>query len=118
MSNAASGNSASSAAAEGRVGQAVASMVLGQGTLGGDTFLKRFLVEEVVFDPQELDDDRIKDIQGKYGLIEAAFLNGAEMPTVEEVEMSADHLGMGMRAFHDFGFSLQNYRGGLKMAGA
>lgn len=98
MSNAASGNSASSAAAEGRVGQAVASMVLGQGTLGGDTFLKRFLVEEVVFDPQELDDDRIKDIQGKYGLIEAAFLK--QMPPNTLIVRQVNETGSGHDRHH------------------
>lgn len=78
MSNGATGNNASSAAAEGRVGAALGSMALAAATLGGDRFLKRFLVDEVIFDPQELDDDRIKDIQGKYGLTEAAFLK--QMP--------------------------------------
>jgi len=78
MTNRSAGNSATSAAAEGRVGSVLGAMALGAGTLGGDRFLKRFLVDEVIFDPQELDDDRIKDIQGKYGLTEAAFLK--QMP--------------------------------------
>lgn len=50
-------------------------------------------------------------------VIEVAFLNGQEMPTVETVEMAADHLGMAMRAYHDWGIALQEYRGGLKLKG-
>lgn len=50
-------------------------------------------------------------------VIESCFLNGAEMPTIEEVELAADHLGMGIRAYHDFGVSKQEYRAGLKLKG-
>jgi len=73
-----SGNGASSAAAEGRAGEVIGAMMMAQGTQDGDRFLSRFLVDEVIFDPQELDDARIKDIQAKYGLVEAAFLK--QMP--------------------------------------
>ena len=68
------GNGASSAAAEGRVGQAVGGMAMAAAALGSGGTFKRFLVEEVIFDPQELDEQRIKDLQAKYGIIEAAFL--------------------------------------------
>lgn len=50
-------------------------------------------------------------------VIETCFLNGNEMPTVETVEMAADHLGMAVRAYHDFGCRKQEYRGGLKLKG-
>lgn len=50
-------------------------------------------------------------------VIETAFLNGVETPTVEEVEMSADHLGMAWRAYHDFGVNKQEYRAALKLKG-
>lgn len=77
--NNSSGNDASNAAAEGRVGQTLGKMAMAAGALGGGSEgFKRFLVEEVIFDPHELDDDRIKDIQAKYGITEAAFLR--QMP--------------------------------------
>jgi hypothetical protein len=50
-------------------------------------------------------------------VIETAFLNGNEMPTIETIELSQDQLGFGLRAYHDFGAALQEYRGGVKMKG-
>lgn len=50
-------------------------------------------------------------------VIEVAFLNGVEMPTVETVEMDSDRLGMAMRGYHDFGVNKQEYRAALKLKG-
>lgn len=48
---------------------------------------------------------------------EVALLDGQEMPTIESVEPGPDRLGLVIRAYHDFGFALQEYRGGLMMKG-
>lgn len=98
MSNQGSGNSAAAAAAEGRAGAAIAGLVLGRGTLGEDAFLKRFLVEEVIFDPFEIDDARVKDIQDKYGLIEAAFLR--QMPPNTLIARQVNETGSGHDRHH------------------
>jgi hypothetical protein len=80
--NNAFGNSISSTAAEGRVGQTIGGMAMAAATLGGNSGFKRFLVEEVIFDPHELDENRIKDLQAKYGITEAAFLSSMPPNTV------------------------------------
>lgn len=49
---------------------------------------------------------------------EVVFLNGIEAPTVQTADAAFNTLGMQMRVFHDFGAQLQEYRGGVKMAGA
>lgn len=82
MSNDGAGNGASTAAAEGRGAEAIASVVLANATQAGDRFVSRFLVSEVFFDPQELDDTRIKDIQARFGLVEAAFLRSMPPNTI------------------------------------
>ncbi len=51
-------------------------------------------------------------------LIEVAFLNGREVPTVETAEADFSVLGIQMRGYFDFGVALQDWRGGVKMAGA
>lgn len=51
-------------------------------------------------------------------VIEVAFLNGVEAPTVESADADFDTLGIQMRGFHDFGVTKQEYRGGVKMKGA
>jgi hypothetical protein len=50
-------------------------------------------------------------------LIEACFLNGQEMPTIETIDMDPDRLGLAMRGYHDFGIAKQEYRAGLKLKG-
>lgn len=50
-------------------------------------------------------------------VIETVFLNGAEVPTIETTELDFNRLGIAMRAYHDFGVSLQEYRGGVRMKG-
>jgi len=51
-------------------------------------------------------------------VIEVAFLNGQEGPTIETAEADFQTLGVQMRGFTDFGCSLIEYRGGVKSAGA
>lgn len=50
-------------------------------------------------------------------VIEIAFLNGVESPTVEQADADFNQLGIQMRGYHDFGVALQEPRGGVKMAG-
>lgn len=51
-------------------------------------------------------------------VIEGAFLDGKEEPTVESTDADFDTLGMLIRGYHDFGFELQEYRGGVRSAGS
>jgi len=51
-------------------------------------------------------------------VMEVAFLNGQESPTVETAQADFDHLGIQMRGFFDFGVTKLEYRGGVKMLGA
>jgi hypothetical protein len=51
-------------------------------------------------------------------VIETAFLNGQEAPTIENSEADFNVLGVSMRGFHDFGVALQDTRGGIKSKGA
>ncbi len=50
-------------------------------------------------------------------LIEVAFLNGQEAPTIETAEADFNYLGIQMRGFHDFGAALQDPRAGIKSKG-
>jgi hypothetical protein len=50
-------------------------------------------------------------------VIEVAFLNGQESPTIETAEADFNMLGVRMRGFHDFGVSLQDPRGGVRAKG-
>ncbi len=50
--------------------------------------------------------------------IEAAFLNGREVPTVEQADAAFNVLGVEMRAFHDFGVSKQEPRAGVRSNGS
>lgn len=51
-------------------------------------------------------------------VIETAFLNGQESPTIETAEANFNVLGIQMRGYHDFGVSLHDHRGGVKSKGA
>ena len=51
-------------------------------------------------------------------VIELCFLNGVEMPTVESTDADFNQLGIQVRGYWDFGASLQEYRGGVRSAGA
>jgi hypothetical protein len=50
--------------------------------------------------------------------IEVAFLNGREMPVIETAEAEFDTLGIAVRAYHDFGAALQEYRASVRSAGS
>jgi hypothetical protein len=50
-------------------------------------------------------------------VIEVAFLNGQESPTIETAEADFSVLGIQMRGYHDFGVALQDPRGGVKATG-
>jgi hypothetical protein len=50
-------------------------------------------------------------------VIEVAFLNGQESPTIETAEADFSVLGVQMRGVHDFGVALQDWRGGTKQKG-
>ena len=54
---------------------------------------------------------------GDLPVIEVAFLNGQESPTIETAEADFSVLGVQMRGFHDFGCQLQDPRGGVKVKG-
>jgi hypothetical protein len=50
-------------------------------------------------------------------VIEVAFLNGNESPTIDSSEADFNNLGIKMRGYHDFGVALQDPRGGVKSKG-
>ncbi|MCL2645617.1 MAG: hypothetical protein FWD61_01265 [Phycisphaerales bacterium] len=50
-------------------------------------------------------------------LIEVAFLNGQESPTIETAEADFNVLGVKMRGYHDFGVALQDPRAGVRSKG-
>ena len=50
-------------------------------------------------------------------VIEVAFLNGQESPTIETAEADFNVLGVQMRGYHDFGVALQDPQGGVKTKG-
>ena len=50
-------------------------------------------------------------------VIEVAFLNGQESPTIETADADFSTLGVRMRGYHDFGCALQDPRGGLRAKG-
>jgi hypothetical protein len=50
-------------------------------------------------------------------VIEVAFLNGQEAPTIETSDADFSQLGVRMRGYHDFGVNLQDPRGGIKSKG-
>ncbi len=54
---------------------------------------------------------------GDLPVIEAAFLNGQESPTIETAEADFNVLGIQMRGYHDFGVAMQDPRGGIKNKG-
>lgn len=50
-------------------------------------------------------------------VIEVAFLNGQESPTIETAEADFNVLGIQMRGYHDFGVALQEPKAGVKAKG-
>lgn len=55
---------------------------------------------------------------GTLAVIEAAFLNGQENPTIETAQADFSTLGIDMRGFGDFGIAKQEPRAGVKSKGA
>jgi phage major head subunit gpT-like protein len=51
-------------------------------------------------------------------VIECVFLNGRDTPVVESAAADFNQLGISMRGYGDFGCELQEYRGGVRSAGA
>jgi phage major head subunit gpT-like protein len=51
-------------------------------------------------------------------VMEGAFLNGQESPTIESAEADFATLGVDFRGYHDFGFAKKEYLGGIKIKGA
>jgi hypothetical protein len=47
-----------------------------------------------------------------------AFLNGVDTPTIEQVGLPSNRLGIGFRGYQDFGVAQQDPRGAVLMAGA
>lgn len=79
----------------------VSSAYLQSGALTGYSALAWYLLA----DPADL------------AVIEVVFLNGQQTPTVESADADFNVLGIQFRGFFDFGVSLQDYRGGVKMKG-
>jgi hypothetical protein len=50
-------------------------------------------------------------------VIEIAFLNGQEAPTIETAQADFNVLGIQMRGYHDFGAALQDPRAAVKVKG-
>lgn len=50
-------------------------------------------------------------------VIETAFLDGQQAPTIEQADADFSTLGIQMRGYHDFGVKKQDFRGGVKMKG-
>jgi hypothetical protein len=57
---------------------------------------------------------------GYMPVIECAFLNGVDVPTVQQagIDFQFDRLGASVRGVFDFGVNMQNFRGGVKSNGA
>lgn len=51
-------------------------------------------------------------------VIEVCYLNGVEMPMVESTDADFNQLGMQIRGVFDFGWALQEFRGGVRSAGS
>lgn len=50
-------------------------------------------------------------------VIEAAFLNGQESPTVQTAQANFNILGIEVRGYGDWGVNMQNFRGGVRSNG-
>jgi hypothetical protein len=60
----------------------------------------------------------IADPTGGMGVMEVAFLDGQQSPTVESAECDFDTLGIQLRGYHDFGVAKKEFRAGVKSTGA
>ena len=50
--------------------------------------------------------------------VQVAYLNGVKVPKIEQGDLDFDRLGIGFRAYFDYGVALVDYRGALKVTGA
>ena len=50
--------------------------------------------------------------------METSWLNGRDFPTIETAEADRSTLGINMRAYHDVGIATQEFRAGVRAAGA
>ncbi|OHB82969.1 MAG: hypothetical protein A2V98_07455 [Planctomycetes bacterium RBG_16_64_12] len=50
-------------------------------------------------------------------VIEVAFLNGQESPTIETADADFNVLGIKLRGYHDLGCALQDPRAGIRAKG-
>jgi phage major head subunit gpT-like protein len=82
--------------------QVVVSSYLSNTTVTGNSATAWFLLA----DPQDL------------AVIEVAFLNGRDTPIVESADVDFNVLGIQFRGYHDFGTAKQEYRAGVRAAGA
>jgi hypothetical protein len=55
---------------------------------------------------------------GGMAVIQIGYLRGQRAPTIERGELDFNHLGIGMRAFFDFGVAQHDFRTGVFAAGA
>src|SRR5690606_12644178 len=49
--------------------------------------------------------------------VEVVFLSGREEPFIEHADAPFNTLGVSLRSYHDWGVSLHEHRGGVKLAG-
>jgi hypothetical protein len=92
------GNNQSQAAAEGRLPAVMSGLAMAASLSGTDTTFKRFLVEEVIFDPSELDEERIQALRVKYALSDAAFFK--QMPQNTVIGRILNQSGTGLDRYH------------------
>lgn len=50
--------------------------------------------------------------------VQIAYLNGVKVPKIEQGALDFDRLGVGYRAYFDYGVALIDYRGAVKVTGA
>ena len=80
---------------------------------------------EIVVSPTDIDAKSVRILaRGRMlggpedGGIVVSFLNGVDAPTVEQVSLPANRMGMGWRGYIDFGVSLADPRAVYKSKGA
>lgn len=50
-------------------------------------------------------------------VVEIAYLNNKKVPTIEQAALDLAHLGIGYRAYFDYGVALMDWRGAVKVTG-
>ena len=82
MSDNYAGNRGVGALAEGRLGTVVASAATAAMNLGNSSLFQRVVVEEVIFDPSLIDEDRAKYYETEYKLKDISFLRSLPPNTI------------------------------------